>query len=183
METRLYRRRWRCRGRWAARSGLQLVCPGREKGTGVTVSLQPRAGLLQGPGPEAQHSACSHLFLILAAGPVPAPREHLAPGVLATDPTAAVCGWPPPIPTPSPGQASLTQPRGAPPGQVCLCLLIPFSTGADGAHQGLLRRAGLSPQPGTTPCSVSLSCTCCSQPPPTPTPGRLSTSSTFSCKP
>ena len=96
METRLYRRRWRCRGRWAARSGLQLVCPGREKGTGVTVSLQPRAGLLQGPGPEAQHSACSHLFLILAAGPVPAPREHLAPGVLATDPTAAVCGWPPP---------------------------------------------------------------------------------------
>lgn len=73
METGLYRQRWRCRGWGAARSSLQLVCPGGEKGTVVTVSLQPRAGLLQGPGPEAQHSACFHLFLILAAGPTPAP--------------------------------------------------------------------------------------------------------------
>lgn len=152
METGLYRRWWRCWGRGGGEECvcLQLVCPGGEKGTGVTVSLQPRAGLLQGRGPEP-------LFWLLV--PPQLPENTWLPASWPQTPQQLSAAGPTHPPTPSPGQASLTQPRGAPPGQVCLSLLIPFSTGADGAHtsDGLLRRAALCPQPGTTPHSVSLS--------------------------
>ena len=87
------------------------MCPRGEKGTRVTVSLQPQAGLLRGPGPEPS-------FWLLV--PPQLPKNTWLPASWPQTPQQLSAASPTHPPTPSPGQASLTQPRGAPRGQVCL---------------------------------------------------------------